>query len=282
MLSALIASVGSAGGDIVAKIILDFRKFPVRKYLAFLFVCLAVITLIFVPSSFYFDAGKFFSFKFVLLFLSMLFTALFWNFRFYTSIQKESLHELELVILFTPITTIILAALFYPDERNFGYFIAALIASGALVLGRLKKSHIEITANIKRSFLAMFFMAVEAVIIKELLLVFSPAFLYFCRTFFMALVFIYYFKPKREDYTMDKTATRLIVLDAVFGVLFMVLKFFSYGEFGIVKTTLVLLIAPVLTYLASYFYFKEHRLFRRDLGSALVILLCLIFIILKG
>lgn len=280
MISAILAAMGSASGDVFAKIILDYRKFSVRKYLPLLFLLLALITLVFVPSTYALDTAKFFSLKYIFLFVLMLFAAVSWNIRFYTSIQKESLHEFELVILLSPLATVILAAIFYPDERDIGYFIATIIASLALVGSRLRRSHISITNNIKRSFWAMIFIAIEVIILKELLHIFSPTLLYFARTLVLATIYFIWYRPKVADYTAEKATCALVFVSASLGVLYMVMKYYAFQNIGIVQTTLIMLLAPLLTYLASYFYFKEHRMFKRDLGAAIIILLCLGYVIL--
>lgn len=281
MLTALLAALGISGSDITSKKILDEKEYPIKRYLPLLFLLLAIITAFFVPFSFHFDAPKAFSLKYLIIFAAMIFAAVNWNIRFYTSIKKETLHEFELVLLLTPITTVILASIFYKDERDVGLFIAALIASNALLLSRIQKRHIILTQNIKRTLLAMLFMAVEVLLLKTLLNAYSPTFLYLVRTAILFLVYVIIYKPRMTDYRPDIPLLLLIIVNSAFGVLQMVMKYYSYHALGIVETTTILLIAPILVYAVSYFYFLERRNFKKDAIAAIVIIGCVIYTIFR-
>jgi len=280
MIFALIAACGSAAGDVTSKVILDIKKLTVRSYLPPLFIALAVLTALTLPWLFGLDKTLFFTPKYLILFVLMLAAAVAWNIPFYTSLKKETLHEFELIMLLTPISTVLLAAIVFPDERQIGPFVASLIAAIALLATRIKKSHLELTKNIKRTLLAMFFISVEVILLKELLTAVSPATLYFLRTASISVVLLLYFKTKKDDFGNLAQSLPIITLSAVFGIIYMVTKYFSFQELGVVKTTLILLLAPILNYIASYFYFKEHRLFKKDLVAALVILLCVAYVTL--
>lgn len=281
MFTALLAALGIAGSDTTSKKLLDDKEYPIKRYLPLLFLLLAVITAIFVPFSFHFDAGKAFSFKYLIIFAAMIFAAVSWNIRYYTSIKKETLHEFELVLLLTPITTVILASIFYKDERDTGLFIAALIASGALIFSRIQKQHIILTQNIKRTLLAMFFMAVEVLLLKTLLDAYSPTFLYLIRTIILCMIYVIIYKPRLTDYRPDIPLVPLIIVNSAFGVLQMVMKYYSYHALGIVETTTILLIAPIIVYAVSYFYFLERRNFKKDAIAATIIIGCILYTIFR-
>jgi len=279
MLQALLAAIGVAGGDIVNKIILDHKQTSVRRFLPLLFLFLVLITGIILPFTFSLSTQAF-QWNYIILFIVMVGVGIAWNVPFYNSIKKESLHEFELIILLSPVMTIFLAMAFLPEERNLSVFFVGILACIILFFNRYRNKELNLTVNVKRTLLAMFFIAIEAILVKKLLAVYSPPTLYFFRTLIMAVVYYFLFRPKGEQEKMTGQIYGLIFVSAFFGVLQMVMKFYGFINFGVIKTTLVLLIAPVLVYFASFFYFREKRLFWRDAISAAAVLACLIYIII--
>ena len=124
MLSAFIAAICSAGIDTTNKFLLAKLKMPLKYYLPYIFAFLVIISgliLFFVKSPI--GAGAF-SFHYIFLFMLMIAAAVSWNILISESLQTEPLHEYELIILMTPLVTIILATVLLPAERNIHIFLA--------------------------------------------------------------------------------------------------------------------------------------------------------------
>jgi len=275
MLESIIASIGYAGGIIADKLILSKYKVPVMRFIPLLFVWLAIITAVFLPKYGGFEINLISDYRYILLFLLMIVLALAWNIFFYKGIQKEEIHEFELIMLLSPLVTVLLAEIFLPAERNLSTFIAAIIASGALILTRFHHHHVKVGKVAWLTILAMILMSFESIVIKHLLDVFSPVTLYFIRTSVLAFAFIILYKPKLM--VMKKEAYALTIISAIFGVMQMVLKFYGFRELGVIETTLILVLGPFLVYFFSASFFKE-KLYKRDIFAALVVVACVLYV----
>lgn len=275
MIEAIVAAFCGAGEDISGKILLGKMKIPLKVYLPFVFAFLIIISIFAAPIGFHVAPGAL-SFKVILLFFLMTAISFTWNILFAKSLQSEPLHEYELIVLTSPLLTVIVATIFLPSERNIHVFVAALIASLAVLWARFRRHHFEISKSAKRTFLAVFLIAFESVILKELFTYFSPALLYFLRVIVLAVAFFYFYKP---DFAVlsYKPAWRWLLVSALIGTVMMVSKYSAFAHFGVVKTTIILLLGPLITYAVSYFYFKEARNFKRDLIAASIVVLCIIY-----
>lgn len=205
----------------------------------------------------------------------MLAVAITWNSFYYRGIQDSEIHEFELIMMLSPLVTIILSEIFLPTERNLELFIAGAVASLALITSRFRRRHLQITRNSGIIVTAMILMSAESIIIKLLLDVFSPAALYFIRTAIMLVVFLTLWRPKLLS--MPAKCFAFTIISAVFGVVQMVLKFYGFVHLGVVETTIILVLGPFLVYFFSAFYFKENLKFR-DIVAAIIVITTVIYI----
>jgi len=275
MIQAFIASIGYAGGVIVDKVILSKYKIPVKRFIPLLFIWLAFITAFLLTSFGLVHWQALWSYKYILLFLAMLAVAITWNSFYYRGIQEEEIHEFELIMMLSPLVTIILSEIFLPAERNLALFIAGTIASLVLIASRFRHHHLQITRNTGIVVSAMVLMSAESIIIKYLLDVFSPAALYFTRTLVMSVVFLILWRPKLLE--MPAKCFAYTIISAAFGVIQMVLKFYGFQKLGVVETTIILVLGPFLVYFFSAFYFKENLKFR-DIVAAIIVITTVIYI----
>jgi drug/metabolite transporter (DMT)-like permease len=276
VLEAIIASIGYAGGVIIDKIILSIYLVPVRRFIPWLFIWLAVITTFAV----YIFGGRYnpaiLERNYLILFVLMIVVAFIWNLYYYEGIQREEVHEFELVMLFSPLATIILAEIFLPSERSIPTFIAGSVASLALLASRVEKRHLRLSPYWKQLFAATILMAAESIIIKKLLAVYDPTVLYLVRTAILAIIFLIVYRPKLLQ--ISKSAFALTIATAFFGVVQMVLKFYGFASVGVMETTLILILGPVFVYFLSSFFFKE-RLQKKTAVSALVVIGCVLYVV---
>jgi len=276
MFEVIIASLGYAGAVLCDKLVLSRYKVPVMRFIPLMFIFLSAITAIFLKV--WGATPKYdllFSLKYLIIFLLMILVAVAWNIFYYQGIQKEDLHEFELIMLLSPLVTIIFATIFLPQERSLGIFIPGIIATTALLVTRFKKHHVAVGRLAWKTIIAMILMSFESILIKELLDVFSPVSLYFIRTVFVAIVFIIFYKPK--ILSMSRNAFALVIFSAIFGVVQMVLKYYGFDSLGVIETTMILVLGPFLVYLASSVLFKE-KLYKRDLFAASVVVLCILYV----
>jgi len=275
---ALIAAISQASGVIVDKIILTRKRVEVHVFIPALFMFLMLLTAILMPS-----LGKvsteFLSVKYIGIFLAMLVAAIIWNVFYYRGIQKEKVQELELIMMFQPLFTIFLAAVLVERNINAHVFIASVVAAMALIVAHLRKMHFQFTEYTSGLILAVVFMSVEIILQKILLEVFSPVALYFTRTLVIFLFFYFYYRPRMEQ--ISSVNTWLILTSSALGVAQMVTKFYGFETYGVIYTSLVLILAPVLVYMLSRITLHE-RLKVRTVVCAVVILGCILYATFLG
>lgn len=275
---AFIAALTQAGGIIVDKIVLTRKQVETRVFIPVLFLFLTLLTGILVPFLGH-VSRDFFQLKYILFFFGMLIVAVIWNFFYYIGAKKEKVQEFELIIMFQPLMTILLAAIFIEKNINIHIFIASILASIALIIAHLKKMHFVFTEYSWGLIIASFFISVEIIFQKILLEVFSPASLYFWRTAIIFVFFYIYYRPH-----MNKVSNNniwLILLTSALGVGQMVTKFYGFDKYGVIYTSLVLILSPILIYIFSTILLHE-RLKARMVLSFLVILGCIVYATLLG
>lgn len=280
MFLAFLAAISGSADDIANKHLLGKLKLPLKEYLPFVFLAIAVMCLFTFKIGYHFDREAL-SFWNLILFAMMLVMSIGWNTLLAKSLQTEPLHEYETIILMTPIATVLFAAIFLPAERNAHVLIAGIVASLALFFFHFRKHHFELTKTARQTLLAVFLIAIEAVVLRKLLNFYSPALIYAIRVWILTVVFTIMYKPDWKILII-KPVLRGVIMAALFGIIVMVLKYYCFATLGIVTTTMILLLAPVLTFMASYFYFSEHRNFRRDISCATVVIGCIMYALLAG
>ncbi len=272
MISPLIASLAQASGVLVDKIALSRRKVPLKKFIPLLFVLLTLFTLIALP----WDnqiAPEVFSWPVGGYFILMIALAFVWNILYYRSIQVDSVQEFEPILMLSPLLVIVLAPIFFPEERQLLILIIALIAGLILVFSHLKKGHIVFKKSSLGLIFCVILMSLEVLVIKKLLFSFSPIALYLVRCSILFLIFSFYF---RADFLrIHPTSLWQVALSSFLGVIQMLARFYGYQGAGIVFTTLVLVIAPVLVYIFGFFILKEKISYRKLVGG-IVIFVCVI------
>src|SRR6185369_2948742 len=75
--------------------------------------------------------------QYVFYVILMILLAIMWNIFYYQGLKKEKIIEFEMILLLTPLATVLMAALFFPEEFNPPVFWASLIASLALILSHV-------------------------------------------------------------------------------------------------------------------------------------------------
>jgi len=279
-----IAALSSAVGVILNKIVLSSQKVGHRPFVIFLFFSLFAMSGLLYPFGGKIEARAFSS-PYLLLLLLVILIATVYNIIFYHALEKEKVLEWELIVMLAPLATILLASVFLRVERNLGVFLAGLVASAALIGSHLKRLHLQFDNFQRKLLFYLILYPAEAILIKELLFLYSPVALYMVRTLGVAVALsIWYYllapvfcnepKPSFKKWTKKNLLWCLAI--SALAVLQMVLTYYGYWHFGIVFTTIVLTLGPILTYIATVLILKE-RLKKRIILAAVVILACIIY-----
>ena len=219
------------------------------------------------------------SWRYIILFSAMIATAIIWNIYYYRGLQAEKVQEFELIVMFQPLLTILLATIFLKGERNIHIEIAAFIAAVCLIVAHINKNHLTLSRGATQLVLAVVFMSVELIIIDVLLKVLSPVALYTIRTGILLIFFYLYMRPQISR--VADSNIWLIFLTSAFGVAQMVSKFYGFEKYGVIYTSLILILAPILIYIISSIWLHE-KLKPRMIISALVIIGCIVYATILG
>lgn len=251
------------------KVALSKKRMPIGLYLSVMFLIIFFVTSLLSPFLGAIDHGLVFQTKYVVLFVTMVVLAITYNYLESISIQKEKLHEHEMIVMLAPVLTIILASIYSPTRADFRVFLAALIAGVFLFIAKIEKGHFDFSRYSINLLIAVFMMAVESLVINELLKVYSPISLFAFRTGFVFLTYVFIFRPHFN--LMSRDNFKLVLGSAIMGSIYMILRLYGYKDFGIIKTTLFLIASPIIVYLISARYFNEKITWKTGIASVIIV-----------
>jgi hypothetical protein len=274
----LISTVAQASGVILDKIILTKRRVAFHVFVPLLFLFIFLVTAAFYPFL-GIISPDFFELKNIALFMIMIIVAIIWNYFYYKGIESEKIQQFELILMFQPLLTIFLASVFLRGENNIHVEIAAFLAAIFLIFAQTKKHHLNLADGAVLMIFAVVFMSIELILIDLVLNFCSPIALYAIRTGIIFLVFYFIYRPK--IFQVAKTNHLLILANAILGATQMVAKFYGFETYGVVYTSLILILAPLLIYLSSVYFFHE-KLHLRTAICALAIFACIVYATVMG
>lgn len=274
MIGQLIAAVFGAVVTVIDKIALSKYKTDVRQYLVVIFIFLWFFTGLSLPFLARIEVNQAFSPTGLFYFSLLIFFAFVWNSIYYKAQKHESVQEFEVIIMTLPLFTALMAAMIFPDERNWSVFIATIIAGLALILSHIRKDHLTFNSYSWQLMIAILFMAAESQMRKILLDWYSPVSLYFVRTGILTFLFILIWHPKVIN--LEKPVWWHAAISGLVGSTEMILVFYGYQRIGIVMTTLILMLGPILIYSFDLFYLKE-KVRPKTIAAAFVILLSIVY-----
>src|SRR4030042_3684141 len=278
MLTGLVSAFTQAIGVTLDKVVLSYRKIPIKDFIpvVFFFLCLFTVPFIFYQGSV--NWQELLSLKYIFLYLLMIIVAIAWNVLYYQGVRTEKVQEFELILMLNPLIVIGFAAIFFPAERTLQILTAGFIASLALIFAHLKREHLSFSPGALGLILCVILMSLETMLHRSLLNLISPASLYFSRTLIILFFFYFFYRPKNV-FNLNKVSLALIALNGLLGAIQFVARFYGYRDQGVIITTLILTLAPVLIYTIAYLYFKE-KINKRKIIAGSVILLCIVWAIL--
>ncbi len=270
MIFAIINMFANSAESILDKVILKTKNITYKQFLPFSMAILFIIGLFVFPFLGRVDI-EFFTTKYLLLFILETFVAYFYNVFFFYSLKKEELCDVEPFVLLDRPVTVIMAALLFPSERSLWPLVLTLIAAFALILSRLKRKHFKI--GFKKTTLALvgfiFLLSLEAQLAKVLLEVMSPVGFYLFRTGLLTVIFWIVFRPKISK--LPSFEKRNILATGLITYIEYIARFYAIIYLGIVQSTLILLLSPLLTLTFSKVYLKEHFTFRKAMADFIIL-----------
>ena len=266
----IIAAVLQASSFTIDKVILSFRKVDFKVYLGISFVLIflinGIIFLLFQPP---FSLALFANYNWLLILISIGLIIL-TNFIFYWVLNHEHLGEMQTLSLLAGIPVILISSFFFTSERQPTIVIPALIALLAVVWSHWEHHHFQIARRSALFLLWSFSVAPVGVILsKTLLATWNPISLELVRSGVIAcLLTAFLYRGYRGA---EGSAGGLLLITNILTSVASLLIYFGYQRLGIVYTTLLFSIQPLLVYFASVWFLREHWQWKKGIAFFIVV-----------
>ena len=209
----------------------------------------------------------------------VLFSLLASLFTFY-SMKWEKVSNIEPAKILEPLFVIILAIFFSYlvnsnlFDRNLKVVIPAIIAGIALMFSHIKKHHLNFNKYFIAAILGSFFFALELVISRLILDLYSPISFYFIRTTLLLLLSLAVLKPKKTKLN-HKTKLKFLTLGFIW-VSYRLIIYYGYLKLGVIFTTLMIMLAPLFIYLFAWKFLKE-KISWKNIVASIIIIICIAY-----
>lgn len=268
-------------GALALSLLVLFEKIGVKKikidsnhFFVGVFLCAVLLMIPFLP----FLGGvktEFFALNNILIFFGVIVFAVFSNICYFYALTWEKISNLEPVHLMEPLFTVVLASILFTSERNPNFIIPAVISAGALLFSHIRKHHLDFNKYIVIGILGSLFYSIETMFTKVILEFFTPLSLYFFRSVSVLIVGAIVFRPKPTKEIKGKRWW-LIALVGGLWVVYRVLAYYGFIKLGVVFTTLILMVSPVLIYFFAWKFLKE-KLDWRNVAAGLIIVASILY-----
>lgn len=274
----ILGALALAIGTIIQKKILRKRNIDIKLYQVLEFSAIILAILPFIYFFWKMDAQAL-ELKNILIFsLVILFSIIANLFTFY-SMKWEKVSNLEPAKVLEPLFVVLLAILFsfFSAElydKNLKIIIPALIAGVALIFSHIKKDHLDFNKYFIAAILGSFFFALELVISRLVLNFYSPITFYFLRCSFILLISFILFKPNLKKVEPEVRGKVLVV--GFVWVVYRIAIYFGYLKYGVIFTTLMIMLGPIFIYIFAWKFLKE-KLNWRNITAAFIIIGCVLY-----
>jgi drug/metabolite transporter (DMT)-like permease len=272
MIAAVIAALLSGLEIIFARF--GYKRFSIHsEHLVTLYF--GFIALIMFPGMFFINYTKeMFVWQNILLLVALILCAMVYNVCNFKGMKYSQVDNAEPLILMAWVFSIFFAFVIYPQERNIFDFMLAFVAVASLFFTtqftQLDKGSVYLL-------IGSFFVGVHSLFVKELVPVYGPYVLYFVRALCIWILVYALFRAPRS--LLRRDVVGYSVLFAVIVIIQNLLLYSSYVRIGIVQTSLILTLAPVVA-LAGGFLLLKEKLHLSKVISALIISGCILISIL--
>lgn len=187
------------------------------------------------------------------------------NILFYRALDDDRLSEIQTIELLQNLPIIFLSSAVFIDERKPFVIIPALASSLILIWSYLENNRFTMAKSTVPYFVwSLTGIPAGALIAKTLLAVWNPISFELARWSVTAVVLMLLFY--KEALKVSRGAFYYLVLTNILSTIAWVLFYFSYQRSGIVYTTLIFLVQPILVYLASFLILKEKLHWKKGIA----------------
>ena len=277
-----IGALALASGTILERIVLKIKKINITFYqkISFLSIVLTMLPFLYF---FWKLSPEALEIKNIIILLAIIIIAITANLLVFYSLKWEKVSRLEPARILEPLFVIILTVIlsFFITsgvyEKNIKIIIPALIASLALVFSHIKKHHLDFNKYFIAAIFGSFFFALELVLSQLILNFYSPLTFYFFRSLGVFVISLLIFRSKTPK--LEKNTFFLIFITGMIWVVYRIALYYGYATLGILSTTLVIMLGPVLIYIFAVLFLKE-KLELRNIVAAVIIIACVAYAML--
>ena len=269
----VLGALALAVGTILERLVLKKREIDIKPYQVASFLSIVLVMIPFIY--FFWNVNPLaLMTKNIIIFLFVILFSIFANFLVFYSIKGEKINNLEPAKVLEPLFVIVLAIIFsfFAEglyERNIRIIAPALVAGFVLILTHFKKDHLEFNKYFIAAIAGSFFFALELVVSRLILDYYSPLSFYFLRSSSIFLISWIIFRPRFKGLS-SKVRWQIFLTGAVW-VAYRLLVYYGYLNIGVVFTTLLLMLAPVLVYAFAHFFLKEKMSWKNFVASIVIV-----------
>jgi drug/metabolite transporter (DMT)-like permease len=274
----ILGAIALGGGTIFEREVLKKKGMDVKKYQTLEFLAIVIVML---PLLYFFWKINLqaFELKNVLIFAAVIITSIVANLFTFYSMKGEKVSNLEPAKMLEPLFTILLAIIFSffvqgIYENNAKIIIPALIAGLALILSHVKREHLQFNKYFLAAIVGSFFFALELIISRLILDLYSPVAFYFLRCAGILILSYIIFRPRLSN-VENKIKLKMLLIGAIW-VVYRVVTYYGYLKIGIISTTLILMLGPIFIYLFARIFLKE-KINTRNIIASVIILACVLY-----
>lgn len=270
-----------ASGTILDKKILKIRGINFKNYVVYGFLAIALVMLPFIYFFWSLKKEALYPGN-IIIFLIILVTAVFANILSCYSVKREDLCEIEPIRLMQPLFTILIAFFLsffftsYSSEKNVSILILAIIASVSLIASHIRRHHLVYNKYILAALISSLLFAIELSLSKAIIDYYSSFTFYFLRCLLIFIITFLIFRPKIKSIP-KKSYLMIIIVSAIWSI-YRVILYWGYSVYGVVFTTMMFILSPILIYIFARIFLKE-KISLRNMISGAIILVCVVIAI---
>ena len=278
----ILGAFALGAGTILDKFNLRNKKIGIKLYQVASFLALILVMLPLIYFFWKLDSGAF-ELKNILIFVGIIISATIANLFIYYSERGAKITSIEPAIIVETFFVILLTIFFGLFIKGFAetsskIIIPTLIALTALIFPYLKKEHLKLNKYFIAAILGSFFFALELVLSKFILDFYSPITFYFFRCLFIFIISWVIFMPNFKKLNVKNWI--LILITGAFYVGYRIATYYGYLHYGIILTTLIMMIAPIVIYVLASRFLKE-KLNWKNIVSSAIILGCVVYVLIS-
>lgn len=278
----ILGALALASGTILERTVLKKRKIDIKFYQTASFLAIVLAILPFVFFFWKLDASAL-ELKNLLIFALVVIFSIIANLFVFYSMKWEKLTNLEPAKILEPLFVVLFALLFSffisreLYESNAKIIIPAIIAGLALIFSHIKRHHLSFNKYFIAAILGSLFFALELVLSKLVLDLYSPVTFYFLRCLFIFTISFLIFRPKFNK--LDKKLSLKIFITGAIWVVYRVVVYYGYLKLGVTFTTLLMMLGPLFIYFFAHKFLKE-KLSWRNITASIIIVGCVLYAVL--